>query len=359
MFKKLFCISLLTVSACKPKAEKIKPVEESISESVYASGILKSKDQYQAFVSVNGIINDIYVTEGDTVKKGALLLSVMNETQRLNVENAQLASDFAAVSANQGKLKEATLNVEFSKSKMQNDSLLLVRQTALWQQNVGAEIEFEQRQLNYQNSKDNFYAAVINKQDLERQLNFTANQYKKNLSISRQMENDFVLRSELDGVVYSLLREKGEIVTPQTPLIVMGDAKEFILEMQVDEYDIMKIKRGLTALIVMDSYKGKVFEATITKIDPYMNDRNKTFVVEAQFNHPPSPLYPNITFEASIVLQSKSKVLLIPRSYLLNDSQVIRSNKDTIKIITGLKDYHNVEILKGLKATDELVKPEL
>jgi len=357
MFKKHFYLISFLFVACSQKVEKIKPVLSSISESVYASGIIKSEDQYEAFVAVNGIINDLFVTEGDTVKKGMPLLSILNETQHLNEENALLASEFASVRANAGKLREAALNVDFCRNKMKNDSLLFMRQTALWQQNIGTKVELEQRELNFQNSRNNYYSAIINKQDLDRQLNFTEKQSQKNLSISRQLENDFILKSEIDGVVYSVLREKGEIVTAQTPLVVLGSAKNFILEMQVDEYDIMKIKTGLVVLITMDSYKGKVYEARISKVDPFMNERSKTFVVEARFTNPPERIYPNITFEASIVLQSKTKTLLIPRSYLLNDSLVIKASRDTVQVKTGLKDYQNVEVLSGLQASDELIKP--
>jgi HlyD family secretion protein len=357
MVKMLIVLSSILLITCKPKIEKIKPVEASISESVYASGIIKSKNQYQAFVTVNGIIEKVFVSEGDSVKRGEVLISMNNKTQRLNAENAKLAFDYASVSANQGKLKEAALNVDLCRRKMKNDSLLFVRQAALWNQNIGSKIEFEQRDLNYQNSKNNYFSALINKQDLDRQVSFNASQVQKNLFISRQFEDDFLLRSEIDGIIYSVLKNKGEIVTPQTPIIILGSGKDFILEMQVDEYDIMKIKIGLAILVTMDSYKGKVFEAIITKIDPFMNSRNKTFIVEAQFTNPPSRIYPNITFEASIVLHSKTKALLIPRPYLLNDSQVIRSNKDTVTIKTGLKDYQKVEVLSGLNANDELIKP--
>ena len=40
------------IISCKSKVEKIKPSIESISESIYASGIIKSKNQYQAFATV-------------------------------------------------------------------------------------------------------------------------------------------------------------------------------------------------------------------------------------------------------------------------------------------------------------------
>jgi hypothetical protein len=73
----------------------------------------------------------------------------------------------------------------------------------------------------------------------------------------------------------------------------------------------------------------------------------------------PERLYPNITFEANIVIEEKSGAMLIPRTYLLQDSMVIKSNGDTVQVKTGLKDYRKVEILSGITPDDELIKPVL
>ena len=112
MIKKLFIVLAIFMYGCKSKVEKIKPTIESISESIYASGTVKSKNQYQAFAPVNGIVEDVFVSEGDTIKKGASILSVSNEAQRLNKENAELTERFSDLNANQGKLNEAKLFVE-------------------------------------------------------------------------------------------------------------------------------------------------------------------------------------------------------------------------------------------------------
>ncbi|MBP9070016.1 MAG: efflux RND transporter periplasmic adaptor subunit [Bacteroidia bacterium] len=355
--KKLFIIPFLFLFACKDKVERTKPTEESISESIYASGIAKSKNQYQAFAIVNGIIENIFVTEGDSVKKGDPILSISNETQKLNKENAELAAQFADVNANQGKLNEVKQLIDLSRNKMKNDSALYFRQKNLWQDQIGTKVELENRELAYQNSKNAYYSSLVRHDDLKRQLDFNSQQSKKNLMISSKLEGDFTLRSEIDGIIYSLPKSKGEIVGLQTPLAVIGDASNFVLEMQVDEFDILKIKKGLPVLITLDSYKGRVFEAKVTKIDPLMNERSKTFLVEAEFIQKPEVLYPNITFEANIVLQTKEKALLVPRNYLIGDSIIIKANGDKVAVKTGLKDYKKIEILSGLSANDEIIKP--
>jgi HlyD family secretion protein len=357
MIRLLVLLSSLLLFSCKNKVEKIKPSLEPISESIYASGIVKSKNQYQVFSAVNGIIEEVFVTEGDSVEIGAPILSISNETQQLSRENAELAAAFSDIKANQGKLNEAKLNIELARNKMKNDSALYFRQKSLWDQKIGSKVEFERSELTYQNSKNIYYSSTVNYADLKRQLDFASSQSKKNLLISDELQNDYTIRSEVKGVVYSLTKLKGELIVAQTPLAVIGDAKKFILEMQVDEYDILKVNKGLLVLVTLDSYKGKVFEARVTKIDPLMNERSKTFHVEAEFINAPAILYPNVSFEANIVFHSKDKALLIPRNYLLNDSLVIKSNGDTVGVKIGLKDYQKVEVISGISSEDELVKP--
>jgi multidrug efflux pump subunit AcrA (membrane-fusion protein) len=352
-----FLIAILLIVSCKQKVEKTKPVVSDISESVYASGIIKSKNQYQAFATVNGIIENIFVSEGDSVRVGTPILSLSNVAQRLGKENAELAAEFSDFTANEVKLNEAKLLIDLASSKLKNDSSLYFRQLALWQQQVGSKADLEQRELAFQSAKTSYYSAKVRYLDLKRQLDFSSSQSKKNLLISSKLESDYTLKSEIDGVVYDILKEKGEQVGLQSPLAVIGNKEHFILEMQVDEYDIFKIKKGLKVLVSMDSYKGQVFEAIVSKIYPIMNERSKTFLVEAEFVQRPETIYPNVTFEANIILQSKKQAILIPRNYLINDSLVIKGDGQKVIVKTGLRDFQKIEIISGISAEEELLKP--
>lgn len=113
----------------------------------------------------------------------------------------------------------------------------------------------------------------------------------------------------------------------------------------------------MDVLVTMDTYKGNVFEARVTKVYPYLNERSKTFKVEADFIHPPDRLFPNISFEANILLQKKENAILIPRAYLIGDSLVLKKGGDTAVVKTGLKDYLKLEIISGVTDVDELQKP--
>jgi HlyD family secretion protein len=351
----LLCILFF---ACKNKVEKTKATRQSISESIYASGTLKAKNQYQVMSTVSGIVENVFVSEGDTVSVGTPLIFISNEAQRYAKNTAQLNERFSDESNYQSKLMDAQLKVELAKKKYKNDSLIYERQKALWKNQVGSKIELEQRELAFHNALSAFNSAELNYTDLKKQLALNSALATNNLKISSKQENDFTVKSEINGKVYSILKSKGDLIVPQNPIAVIGDAEQFVLEMQVDESDIIKLKRDQLVLISMDSYKGAVFEARITKINPFMNERSKTFLIEAEFVNAPEVLYPNINFEANILVQTKKNALLIPRNFMVNDSMVLKSNGDTILVRTGLKDYNKTEILSGISDNDELIMPK-
>ncbi|PSL43104.1 multidrug efflux pump subunit AcrA (membrane-fusion protein) [Chitinophaga niastensis] len=355
LFSAILVIFML--ASCKSKWDKTQPVVENISESVYASGIIKSRHQYQVYSKVNGLIVSIAVTEGDTVKKGDPILKVLNETSELNTENARLSAAYAAVSANTDKLNELKINIDLAKVKLANDSLLLFRQRSLWQQQIGSLHQVEQAELAYKSSLTAYNAAVFKYNDLQKQLNFTAKQSSKNLQISTTMSNDYTVKSDINGKVYSVLKKAGEMVNTQAPVAIIGDASDFYLELQADEYDIARIRLGQKVLITLDSYKGQAFEATVEKIYPIMNERSRSFTVDARFVTQPPVIYPNLTLEANIIIQTKDKALTIPRNYLVEDAYVLLENKEKRKVTTGLKDYQKVEIVSGLTAGDVIIKP--
>ncbi len=358
MKKYLWAFIVITLSACKEKMEIITPIVQNITESVYATGIVKSKKQYEVFATVNGIIQKTNVTAGDIVHKGDVLITLMNETPKLNTENAQLAAAYSSVSWNLDKLNELKEQINLARAKMQNDSTLFRRQQNLWTHGIGSRNELEQRELAWKNAVTAYRSDLLRYNELKKQINFAAQQSWKNLEISTSIANDYNIRAKQDGKVYSLLKEPGEMVNTQTPVAVIGDADEFIIELQVDEYDISKIMRGQKVFVGMDSYKGHVFEAEVTKIEPIMDERSRSFKVEANFASQPLSLYPNLTIEANILICTKENVITIPRTYLLDEGYVLLKNGEKRKVTTGLKDYQRVEIISGL-SKDALIKKPL
>jgi HlyD family secretion protein len=354
-FLTVICVLLFMIS-CKKKQENIQVTAENITESVYASGIVKSKNQYQVFSTANGLIEQVFVVEGDRVKTGDPILKIINKTAELNTDNAQLAADNATLEANADKLTELKINIDLAKNKLDNDASLFERQSNLWAQQIGSKNELDMRELTYKNAKTAYATAQLRYNDLKKKVNFSAQQAKTNLKISTTLKGDFTLKSSINGRVYSILKEKGEMVNTQSMVAIIGDDTNFILELQVDEYDIVKIKIGQKVFISMDSYKGHVFEAKIDKINPIMNERSRSFTLEASFTTKPPTLFPNLTTEANIIIQTKENALTIPRAYLVDETYVLLKNNQKAKVEIGLKDYEKVEILRGVSLNDVIFK---
>lgn len=348
----------LTLGSCSEKIETISPTESAITESIYASGTIKSENQYSVFSKVNGIVEHVYVKAGDFVIKGSPILSIYNDAQRLTNENAKLNADYYNFNSNVKQLNELKNQIEIAKLKSQNDSAQFERQKKLRASNTGTDVEYEASQLKFQASEANYQTAITNYEEFKRKLDFNSSQAQRNLQISGLAAKDYTVYSEIEGIVYTINKEKGEMINIQSELAVVGDSKLFILEMQVDERDILKINLGQRVVITMESYGDQTFEAKITKIYPFMDTKSKTFKLEATFIKPPETLYPNMNFEANIVVNEKAKTLLIPRKCLIDDGFVIRENGDTIPVVTGLKNYQQVEILSGLSITDKIRLPE-
>ena len=354
--KYLFLISILLCIACKPEQVAIKPVIQDITESVYASGIIRSRNQYQAFASINGIVEEVFVKEGDLVKIGSPIISISNTAQKLSVADAQLSANFNAIEPNLGKLTEARAYIELCEKQMVNDSVLFEKQKRLWSEKIGSKLNLDQMELAYRKSKLNHVSAVVKYNELNLKIIYLSKQAENNLNISQEFSKNYLVKSEIEGKVYQISLRKGESVSQQTPIALIGQDAQFLLEMQIDEYDIVSIQLGMPVLVVLNSYKDSVFHAIVTKILPVINSQSKTTTIEAEFTHPPSLLYPNSSFEANVVIISKKDAVLVPRNYVQHDSVLEKTGRKKA-VRTGLENYEMIEILSNIDTSIFLIPP--
>jgi RND family efflux transporter MFP subunit len=357
--KPIILFSTLTLLSlfCASKKESISPQIKSITESVYASGFIKSKNQYEVYGSTNGLIEKIFVTEGMSVKKGDPIFQLDNKNAKIATENARIASTASNYSSNADRLFDANKVIELAKKKLSNDSALYQRQKNLWNKGIGSQVELEQKKLNFENSKVSLTNSRTNYSNLQRQLKLASDQSKNSLEIAKVMEDNFIIRSEVDGVVYKINKEIGELINGSLPAAIIG-TNEFMIELNIDELDIVKIQKGQNVFIRMNSYESEVFNARILAIEPMMNLRTRSFQAYAVFTKTPTSLFPNLTVEASILINTKNNALTIPRNYLINDSMVMLKGGKLKKVKTGLLDYDLVEIKSGINKSTLIELPE-
>jgi multidrug efflux pump subunit AcrA (membrane-fusion protein) len=350
-------IGLLFSVGCKNKTETITPTKSNITESVYAAGVVKSENQYEVFSQINGKIVNIFVKEGDLVKKGQPLFKLENTNTQLSTVNAQISAEANDYVPNHEKLIDAQNTIELARKNLNNEYIMLARQQKLWAKDIGTKVELEQRELSLENAKVNVRKAELAYKNINRQLKLTSDQSKNQLKIAQSTEDNLIIRSEVDGLVYKISVKQGESATSTKPIAIVGQ-KNFIIEFNVDEFDIVKIQKGQKVIIRMDSYEKKTFEAQINFIYPMMDEQKRSFRIEAIFTKEPILLYPNLTLEANIIINEKKNVLTIPTNYLANNSYVILEDGTVKKVTIGLKDYSTIEILNGIDENTKISMPK-
>lgn len=354
-----YIVLLVILWSCQKEDEKRRPEYKTLTESVYASVIIQPDSLYQAYTTVAGILEEIHVEEGDLIAKSQTLLQIINSAPEVSIENAKLSLQLAQKNyiGNTAVLNGIQDEIEGAALRYKNDSLNYKRQQNLWNQNIGSKAEYDTKKLNYELSQKNL-EQLQNKFDrTKNELQTAVKQANNSLKSSLIVNTDFTIKSKINGKVYALYKEPGEIVTTMEPLAAIGSASEFVMEMLVDEVDIVKITLDQRVIVTMDAYKGKVFTGTVSKIYPKKDERNQTFTVEARFEVQPEVLYPGLSGEANIIISTKDHVLTIPKDYLIEGDKV-ETDKGIVNVKTGLQNMEYIEIREGLTENTYIHKPK-
>ncbi|NRD24622.1 HlyD family efflux transporter periplasmic adaptor subunit [Winogradskyella litoriviva] len=350
---------VLLVLSCTNKQDKVLPVERSLSESVYSSVTIQPDSLYQVYAIVSGIIDNNLVEEGDLVTVNQDLFQIINNTPKLNTQNAQFALNLAQENykGNATLLNSIESEIEAAELKFKNDSINYFRQKRLWDQHIGSKAQYDTQKLNYQLASNQLNVLQNKLSRTKNELHTALNQAQNNYQSATINTNDFTVKSKINGKVYAVNKEPGEIVTSMEPLATIGSANRFIIELLVDEVDIVNVEKSQKVLINLDAYKDTIFEAKISKIYPKKDERNQTFLVEAVFVKQPKVLYPGLSGEANIVIAQKENVLTIPKTYLIEDDKV-KTENGIVTVSTGLQNMDDIEILSGITKDTYIYKPD-
>ena len=351
--------AFLILASCSDQRETTKPVRKELVEAVYSSVIIEPQDVYKVNASISGYLDEIKVKEGDIVNAGDLLFLISNKPIQINQQNAELNYELLkdSYSGEANLLEEMRLDLQSSKLKMQNDSLNFFRFKALYDKNASSKFEYDNALLGYEVSKNNYKSLkkkIIRK---EKELKNQINQSKNNVNASALRTDDYSIKSNITGKVFQLFKEKGEFVSMQEPLAILGNQNNFKLKMLIDEVDISEIEMGQKIVVTLEAFKDKVFQASITKISPKMDERTQTFEIEAEFVNPPKKMYMGLTGEGNIVIDEKKNAMVIPRDYLLPGNKVETEN-GKVSVKTGLSNWNYIEILSGINENTVIYKPE-
>jgi membrane fusion protein, multidrug efflux system len=201
------------------------------AEPITASGLLSSAEEARLSFKIGGIINKLYVEEGQTVRKGQLLA-----TLDLTEINAQVAQ------------------AQFSVEKSERD---LNRVKAMYADTAAT---------------------------LEQMQNATTgrNVSKQNLTIAQFNRNFAQIRSSVDGTVIRKLMNEGELAGPGSPVFfVSGNRRnDWVVRVGVSDKDWARLRSGNRATVMFDAYPGRTFRGTVSELAQAADPMNKLYEVE-------------------------------------------------------------------------------
>jgi len=331
-----------------------KVARQDLSAIVTASGEIKPPTANIANVNANsfGKITDIYVKEGDTVKKGQLLMKTeaVQANASIDAQKAALATAKADLEGSDAAVQSAAANLRTSQADLQTAQANLNRAEMdfgrgkdLLRDKLIAQQTFDQRLNDFKVAQANLDAARARVSQAKAQIRQAT--YSRDMAGARVAQNQATLvglvdardktlyASPLDGIVTSLPVHAGENVVPGIQnsvgslLYQVSDLSVITAEVKVDETDIVNVKLGQAAEVTIDAIPDKKFKGKVTEIGQSAIGRTsglttgqsttttqeaKDFKVVVTLDDPPSGLRPGLSTTAKITTATRPNALTIP-----------------------------------------------
>jgi multidrug resistance efflux pump len=263
----LFGLSLLAGS-CHEKKEKILPRYQSLTESVYATGIVYPRNAYKVFALTDGYITNLLVDEGEIIKKDQVLLVPESDQQRIRLSNAGANYYTARLNSasNSPVLEEMLASLQSSKSRMENDSVNFIPYRNLLENDATSKSEFDRVALAYQTSRNDLRALQNRYRKTEIQLRNELQNARSQYRLNAEDQSSYRIKSRIDGRVYEFYKEEGELVRRGEQVALIGNPKDLYLQFNIDELDIDKVKIGQVVLVKLNGYPDQIFHDSLEKI---------------------------------------------------------------------------------------------
>ena len=357
----LFLVVFFT--ACKQGNDGTSPTYNDLTEAVYASGSVLPRSEYVVTADAQGVIEQRLVNEGDSISKGQLLFVLENASAEARQQAAAsvLRQSQANLEGDSPVLAELEAQVRNARTRVDNDSVNYTRFRDLYTQNATSRAEVERAELNYTVSRNNLRAQLNTLQRTRNQLKVEIANNRSQLVAAQETGQNTRVKSFVNGKVYEVYKDPGEVVRPGEQLALVGSGQHLYAQLSVDENDFGKIRAGQEVMIKADVYPDKVFKAQVTKIYPKLNRADQSFRVDAEFVGDQPASYYGLTLEANIIISQNKKVLTIPKSYVVgNDSVWVEQNGDKKKIrfTKGAENFDLVEVKSGLTPQTKLIANE-
>ncbi|MFQ5822558.1 MAG: efflux RND transporter periplasmic adaptor subunit [bacterium] len=295
-----------------------------VADKVRATGTIVPLHDVLVSSETAGTITQVYVEVGEQVKKGTPLVQIDQELKQLSLEQAE------------ARLIEA--KAAYKKAKRDFE-----RNQKLYETRDISEYVFENARLQKESAEAAYLTAQANVKMAKRQL------------------KDTRIVSPVNGFVAARIVELGTTVAPGTPIAKVVDISQIKVKFGVAEKDIVKIRKGQTATITVDSFPNEIFEGTVSAVGPQADLSSRAFPVEILVKNPDYRLKAGMVAKVEVTTQILQNVPLLPKSALLERSGqtiifVIKNGKAQKRIPKlGLESSNKIVLLDGAEAGDDVV----
>ena len=269
----------------------------SIEKKTVATGKVIPEDEVEVKPQVQGILQALYVEEGNFVNEGDLLAKIK-------------------VVADEGQLNSARGRLANTKIVLKNAEIEYNRNKNLFEQEIISQQEFQTAELNYNRAKQD----VKNSQsDFE---------IIKLGSAGGAASANTNVRATVAGTVLELPVKEGDQVIESnsfnagTTIAIIADLNKMIFEGKVDEAEVGKLKIGMPLAINLGAIQDKEFAAKLKFIAPKGNEEQGA----VQFKIEGDVILDDDFFvragysaNASLVLERKDNILALPEALLQFD----------------------------------------
>ncbi|MFO8042127.1 MAG: efflux RND transporter periplasmic adaptor subunit [Alkalispirochaeta sp.] len=169
------------------------------------------------------------------------------------------------------------------------------------------------------------------------------------------------VRAPISGTITRLPARVGAQVTPSSPVGQVSRTNDLEISVNVAERFISKVSRGLPAVVSLDAFPDRTFDATVTDLSPVVDPLTRTLEVTLRFDEPDPVIRAGMFAEVRIITEQKDNIVKVPSDV------VIRRFGDTfVYVVTeentaerrsvnpGIEIDNKLEITEGL-APDERV----
>ena len=240
---------------------------------------------------IPGKIREVFVEEGDTVRKGQPVARLVDDDLRARLEQARASADAykAALDkvlsgARAMERQEAAAALREAEAVLRNAQRENERRVRLVAQGVISREEADQVEREYlvalqkaNQARERFHLVddPAREEDVRRaQAEYT--QALAALAEAQATADKAIARSPIDGVVLRKHRREGEMVSINfdSPVVTVGDVSTLRVRADVDEKDVARIRVGQRAYATADAYGDKRFEGKVIRIARMLGRKN-------------------------------------------------------------------------------------